>query len=297
VNRAGVILLGLLVVQLGILALLHREEMNSNGSVASSALVDTGAYVVDQISIADTQGTSLQLQRVGDQWLLPALNSLPADAQRVNRLLQQLTNQDPGWSVAHSLAARQRFQVAHYHFRRKLVLSALERTVATVFLGTSPGFRKVHARSDDADNIYTLDLNLFDLPVEPGKWLDSRLLQVRTPMAITADGYSLRRNADEWRLGSGAAPDQRELQALLDALRNLQVQDIAAAEIEAALAGKEAALILQVEALAGTVTLQLFAHQQQHFIRSSEYPYLFRISTYEFDQLTGIDSFLLSHAQ
>jgi len=297
VNRVGATLLILLLVQLGVITMLHRGETTATSGAVSSALIDPGTYAVDAISLTDGKGNSLSLRRVGDRWLLPALDNLPADPVRVEKLLAQLTREDPGWSVAHSLAARQRFQVAHYHFRRKLVLSALEQELGTVFLGTSPGFRKVHARNDDDDNIYAVDLNLFELPITPGQWLDPRLLQVRAPVAIAADGYSVQRSSGEWRLGSGKKPDPRELQALVNALKNLQVQDIAAPAIAAEVATEEAALVLQIESLSGAVTLELFKHQQQHFVRSSEYPYLFLISAYEFDKLTGIDGFLLSGAQ
>ena len=116
-------------------------------------------------------------------------------------------------------------------------------------------------------------------------------------MQITADGYSLERSAGEWRLGTGEKPDQRELQALLAALRNLQVQGVATKDIEQRAKQREAELILQVRGLAAQTALQLYKIDQAHFISSSEYPLLFRISAYDFDKLTGIDSFLLSGAQ
>ncbi|PLW69215.1 DUF4340 domain-containing protein [Pseudohalioglobus lutimaris] len=296
-NRSGLLLFILLLLQLGIVAMLYQEEITESDHLASNNLLDPGAYIVDKLSLTDESGATLELNRAGERWLLPGLENLPADTTRVEALLQQLTAADPGWSVAHSLAARQRFLVAHYHYRRKLTLSALDRELGTVYLGTSPGFRKVHARNDAADNIYAVALNLFDLPVDPGKWLDPSLLQIRAPMAINADGYTLQRTSGSWQLGSGATPDPRELQALLDALRHIQIQGVAPRATQTALMGTEAQLILQVQALAGTVELQLFKHGDQHFIGSSEYPYLFLISAYDFDKLTGIDSLLIAGEQ
>ena len=63
------------------------------------------------------------------------------------------------------------------------------------------------------------------------------------------------------------------------------------------LKGQEAELILQVESLAGTFSLELFQLESEHFIRSSTHAQLFRLSGYTYDQLTGIDAFLLSGAQ
>lgn len=296
-NRPGIFLLILLFIQLITTAAFYLGENDRSGKSSGETLVDAGTYVVEELNIEDSMGNSVLLKKSGDLWLLPELGNLPAKPEMIEKLLQTLTTDDPGLSIAHTIAARQRFQVAHYHYRRKITLSSLNQQVGAVFLGTSPGFRKVHARNDKQDNIYSVDLNLYDIPLQPGKWLEPRLLQVRAPVQITADGYSLERSAGEWRLGTGEKPDQRELQALLAALRNLQVQGVATKNIEQSAKQREAELILQVRGLAAQTELQLYKIDQAHFISSSEYPLLFRISAYDFDKLTGIDSFLLSGAQ
>lgn len=296
-NRTGVVLLVLLVLQIFGTMMLYRAEGDGAGTLAPQTLVNAGAFAIDELHVEDSMGGSVQLKKAGALWLLPGLDDLPAKSEMVEKALQKLTIEDPGWSIAHTLASRQRFQVAHYHYRLKVTLMSLGQPIGTVYLGTSPGFRKVHARNDKLDNIYSVDLNLYDLPAQPGKWLEPRLLQIRAPMQITADGYSLERSAGEWRMGTGDKPDQRELQALLDALRNLQVQGVATKKTQKIISRREADLILQITGLAGEVELQLFKFEQEHFITSSEYPLLFRIAAYDFDKLTGIDSFLLSGAK
>lgn len=296
-NRVGVFLGVLLIVQLLLTLLMYQRDDPTGASAGSKTLVASGAFVVDALSISDGTGVSVVLQRNGEHWTLPELGGLPANPELVEKVLLKLIGEDPGWTVAHTLAARQRFQVASYHFRRKVELHSLGQPVGTVYLGTSPGFRKVHARNATDDAIYSLDLNLYDLPLDAGKWLEPRLLQVRAPVAVTADGYSLQREDGQWQLGTGELPDQRELQALLDALRNLQVLGVATDEAQALAAGTEAELILEVKGLARSARLALFRIGDMHYASSSEYPYLFRISAYDFDKLTGIDSFLLSGAQ
>ncbi len=296
-NRAGLILLLLLVIQLGLTAFIYRADHSGAGAQSLESLVSIGTNVIEELLVEDSMGSAVLLRKAGNVWLLPELGNLPAKPEMVEKALQKLTMEDPGLSVAHTLASRQRFQVAHYHYRRKITLSSLNQAVGTIFLGTSPGFRKVHARNENLDSIYSLDLNLYDMPLQPGKWLEPRLLQVRAPVQITADGYSLERSAGEWRMGTGAKPDQRELQALLGALRNIQVQGIAPKDIAKTISLREADLILQIKGLAADIELKLFKLDQERFISSSEYPLLFRISAYDFDKLTGIDSFLLSGAE
>ena len=295
-NRIGIALGLLLVVQLFITMMVYRED-DLAGIPGKQALVASGAYVIDELRIEDSHGGNLHLRKSGSLWLLPQLSGLPADPEKLEKVLQTLTQDDPGWAVAHTLAARQRFQVAHYHYRRKLSLYSLGDPVATVYLGTSPGFRKVHARDENQEAIYSLDLNLYDLPMDAGQWLEPRLLQLRAPLQINADGYSLSRQDGQWQLGSGAVPDQRELQALLDALRNLQVAGIADEQQQETALGQEATLILEVVGLSGSRQLALYKLGEEHFISSSEYPFLFHISAYDYDKLIGIDSFMLSGAQ
>lgn len=296
-NRTGVFLGLLLIAQLFLTVVVYRQDDLANAGTRSQSLVATGTYVIDELRVEDGMGGSVLLQRKGEHWVLPALGGIPANPDRVEKVLQKLIGEDPGWTVAHTLAARQRFQVASYHFRRKVEIYSLGQPVGIVYLGTSPGFRRVHARNDVSDSIYSLDLNLYDLPVDRDMWLDPRLLQVRTPIEVIADGYSLQRKGGQWQLGTGELPDQRELQALLDALRNLQVLGVATDEVQAKTRDMEAELILQVSGLARHTRLELFRVGDRYYASSSEYPYLFRISAYDFDSLTGIDSFLLSGAQ
>ncbi|KAA1189653.1 DUF4340 domain-containing protein [Pseudohalioglobus sediminis] len=287
----------LLLVQLLVLANSYRQDADALTKASGQALIDTSGYLVEEVLLEDHRGDKVRLRRAGKGWLLPELDGLPADAERVDLMLEKLTVTDPGWPVAQTLAARQRFQVARYHFRRKLVLSSQQQELGEVYLGTAPVFRKVHARNAAQDDIYSVELSLFELPADAGKWLEPRLLQVRAPVAITADGYSLTRTGEKWVLGSGAEPDPRELNALLNALRGLRVQGVAEESVAARLPEVEAELILQVQALAGDVKLALFELEGEYYIRSSEYPHLFVISAYEFDKLTGIDGILMSAPQ
>ncbi len=295
-NRVGVALLLLLLAQLALLGYLLNKERSAGGANVSARLADVGPFHIDELRIADTRGNTATLVQGREGWLLPGASDLPADSERVNTLLAQLSSEDPGWAVAHSLAARQRFRVADYHFRRRIELLAQGETVATVFLGTSPSFRKVHARNAESDAIYSIGLNLFDVPAVADSWLDTGVLALRAPLRIVADGYALDRSSGAWRLGDGTAPDAREIDALVGALQDLQVGGSAGSDVSAQLRGSEPALILQVESLSRSDTLSLYRRGQQHFIHSAHWQQAFPVSAYTFDTLTGIDAMLMSAA-
>jgi len=275
----------------------YREAESAGGANVVARLADVGHFQIDELHIENNRGDKAKLRKRSGRWTLPTLGDLPADRERVESLLQRLTADDPGWAVAHTLPARQRFQVAHYHFRRKITLLAQGQIISTVYLGNSPSFRKVHARNEDQEPIYSANLNLFEVPPKHGAWLQRDLLQTRAPLRIIADGYSLDRSSGDWRLDGGDVPDTAELDALLGTLKTLQVEGVAHRKVAGELAAVEAALILELEGLEGDHSLSLYRHKEQHYLRSSRHEHLFHISSYTFEQLTGIDSLLLSSGQ
>ena len=254
------------------------------------------AGVIDELVISDEYDNEVRLLKRGEHWLLPELGSLPADSARVEKLLEALASEQNGWPVASTVAARQRFQVANYHYQRRLTLRANGEELGFLYLGTSPGFRQVHARRGDHDEIFSISLSVIDIPGESDRWLDRRLLQIRTPTRIVADGYSLSRRGDQWVTGIGEVPDSRELEALLSALRSLQVEGVASPDMQRELSETEAELVLKIQSLSGETTLELFSIEGEQFIYSSEYALFFRLSDYDYHRFTSIDARLLEQS-
>ncbi|MEM6580828.1 MAG: DUF4340 domain-containing protein [Pseudomonadota bacterium] len=249
---------------------------------------------IDAVYVGDEFDNETVLTRVGERWSLPELEHLPASSEMVNQMLAALAADDGAWPLADSVSARQRFRVATYHYRRRIELRGSGEKLAVVFLGTSPGFRKIYARNAKQDGIFSLHFSAQAAPGRDGQWLDKNLLRVRTPLRINADAYSLERRGEDWVSGIGLEPDPLELAALLDTLRNLQIEGLASEDMQRDLSEAEADLMLQITSLAGDITLELFEIEDEHYIHSSEYPLFFTISAYEYDRLVGIDYGLIS---
>ena len=287
-HTTGTLLL-ILLIQCAMVVAMYWPRPQDINSMARPMWQSADPGSVDKVRITDASKQELVLQKSGANWLLPGLHSLPADPEMVTGLLTALTSQSEEWPVAHSAAARQRFQVADYLFQRRIEFFSGSSALGTVYLGTSPGFRKVHARHAERDEIYATNFNVFDAPANDGDWIDARLLQIRTPMRVDADTYSIHREGGEWRSGSGASPDERELLALLSALRSLQVNGVANEVQTQQLQETEADLVLNIDSLSGKITLQLYRLAGVNFIRSSEYPVFFKLGNYAYDQLTSVD--------
>lgn len=294
-NRWVNTLLLLLVSQCALVAAIYWPAQNP-GPLQQTELTlasfDPG--MVDEIRIGDEFDNEVALIRSGEQWLLSYLEGLPADRTRVEQLLQAMSGDSSDWPVAHSSAARQRFQVADYYYQRRVTLLEKGKSLATIYLGTSPGFRKVHVRNENRDEIYSIAFNAFDAPAVSSAWLEPDLLQIRTPLRIDADSYSLHFENGTWLSGTGGTPDARELEALITVLRNLQVDGVADFDMQRELSIAEATLELEITSLTGKVRFELFSQDGQHYIHSSKHSLFFKIGAYDFDQLSGIDFRLIS---
>lgn len=292
-NRTIASLLLILVIQCGLIVTVFWPGADIRRNLPQPMVpFDLGR--VDEIYVGDEFDNETVLTKVGERWSLPELENLPADGAMVDKLLQAMTPGPVNWPAADSVAARQRFRVASYHYRRRIHLLEHGDMLGTFFLGASPGFRKVYSRNESQNAIYSIEFNAHDAPGNSGAWLDRKLLQTRTPLKITADSYSLTREGEEWLSGIGRTPDERELQALLAALRSLQIDGLASEDKQRDLAESEADLLLSVESLAGAVTLELFHKGDGYFIHSSEYPLFFTLNAYDYDRLAGIDARLIS---
>jgi Domain of unknown function (DUF4340) len=280
----------ILTIQCGIIAAVYWPQINPENTATPHQLTQADPDQVDEIHINDDQDNLTILLRTADGWILPNEGDLPADASRVQELLAGLSPQRNLTPVAQTAAARQRFQVASYHYQRRVVIFAKGQLMDTVYLGTAPGYRKIHARNDGAEQIYSINFNGYDAPAESTAWLDRSLLQQRVPLNISSDLYDLRREGDQWLSGWDTAPDEREMEALLGALSNLQVEGIAEQDMQRDLATAEPDLGLTINSLSGQQSLELYSIQGQHFVYSSRYRLFFSISAYDYDKLTSINA-------
>ena len=293
-KRSVSVLLLALLIQCGITAILFWPDQRAANRATNPPLTSFSSDEIDEIRIGDDFDNEVVLIRSAEQWLLPELEDLPANSVKVRSLLQRISGEQEAWPIAQSSAARQRFQVADYYYQRRLALFSAGQALDTLYLGTSPRFRKVHARNDRQDAIYSITLSAFDTPATSGAWLEPRLLQVRAPLRIDTDFYNLSFESGRWLSGTGRVPNEMQLEGLISALKSLQIDGIAGEDLQQELSAVEADLVMAIQSPTGDVTLELITVANEHFIHSSEYPIFFTLSAYDFDRLTGIDSRLIS---
>lgn len=168
---------------------------------------------VERITIAGPDGEEVVLARGDEGWRLPALGDFPADGERVRQLVQRLEALRHGPPVATTKAALERFKVSASDFERRVTLAAGEKTLATLYVGTSPGMRQAHARTAEQDAVYVVDLATYEVPTRVDDWEDKTILQFPQEdiAAIEVAGLRLERATGD--TGADAAAQDAEAAA------------------------------------------------------------------------------------
>ena len=295
-NRLSTVLAAVLVLQLLLAVALFWPRENPGENDARTALMDLAGQDIDRLIISSAED-SLLLRRSESGWTLPDYHDLPVQESRVSRVLIDLPALARGWPVADSASAAGRFDVAEDDFQRRVSFYQGEDSRGELFVGSSPGFRKVHVRPAGDAQVYAVEFNSFELPVNADEWLDKSLLQLRNVTAIQGLDYAIEKQGEEWRDSDSEVPAEDQVDALVSGLSGLQVD--AAADIATAslLADLEAPPTLTVTADGRDYAFRLYEMEDNYFIQRGDIPVYFSLSDYDYDRLNDVNAASLFGAQ
>ena len=152
---------------------------------------------VDSLTVSNNEG-SVSLSKVDGTWELP--NGVPAAGFKVDSVLERFSNAAGSWPVANTRPTRERLEVTEENHQRHIVVGAGDDTVADIYLGTSPGYRKTHARRAGEDDVYAVRFSNYEAGVKPADWLDRSLLRPKGDVAalrrLPADPVSVEEQPD-----------------------------------------------------------------------------------------------------
>lgn len=273
---------GLLGVQLILIGAVWFAQ-SGVGDVASGTLLDFAPEAADEVQISSPDAEqAVVIRRTDGGWQLR--DGLPADAAKVNEILERLADLRAPWAVATSASAQRRFEVTADQHQRHVVVSSGGDTVAELYLGTSPGYQRVHARAADADAVFSVGLSNYQLPADPADWLDKTLLQPEGEIARleSLGAWQLRRADDGWQLDDGT-PDPESADKVVRRFAELRVSGTAAAPADP----DEPAGSFRVEDAAGDYTLEVYAAGEDdgYVVRSSRREGYFGLAGYLADQM------------
>lgn len=278
-QRVGIlmVILAVQLVAVGALAF-----MKSRTPVVAS-LLQFEAATIDALSIADNEGESVALAKVDNTWLV---DNLQADNGKVNELIDTFADMDAAWPVATSGATAERFEVTDDNYQRRIELGASGSVVGAVLLGTSPGYRRVHGRVAESDEVYSIAYSNYQAATGVDDWLDKALLQPDGGVeALAGNGWGLVRVDDAWvvnELGD-TATDQDVATGVVDRVSSLRVLGVGETP-----PANDATQRLSVTDAAGEYHLDIVVDEEatDALVRSTRIPNRwFKVASYTVEQL------------
>lgn len=231
---------GLLALQIVLAVWAFSGDSELSHRRSDQALVEFDQQVVDRIEVAGPEGALVTLGKHDQSWVLPDAWNAPVPEDKVNRLLDRLGGLRGGLAVATTRGASERFEVTENLFQRRITLSGGGDPLATLYLGTSPGLRKIHARGAEDEAVYAVAFSAYEAPVKADDWLDGGLLHFEEDKLVGVElpGLTLTRTVGKdqetdaqagWsapELAAGEGLDQVKVGDLVRKLARLDVRKV-----------------------------------------------------------------------
>ena len=192
-----------------------------------TSLLNLNPAEVTALVISDGD-SEVQVNRHDQGWQVAGA---PADADKIASILDKLANANAPWPVATSSSAAERFEVGADSYQRRVRLEGENGQLAELYLGTSPGYQRVHARQASSDNVYSVALSNYEFGIKIDDWLDKGLLaSADTPTQITLEllgrdepSQQMLVRGDEGWLFNGVAADTSVAQTYANRFTTLRV--------------------------------------------------------------------------
>lgn len=295
-QRQGQILAILLIVQILLVVILIATEKESGTYRSNEKLLKMPFDSVEKIVIQGAENKSLVLEKQKDGWILPAYFEFPASKEKLDRIFGGLFDLTVGWPVATTESAEKRFKVATDEFERKLVFTATK-AEKTLFLGTSPGFKKIHARVEGNNTIYGIKFSAYQASNKAIDWADQSLLHIPREdiNTIEISDLTIRREQGKFvidGLDDGEQAVDPEIQLLLSQVSSLGFQDVLGKKNDPAYGLDSPLFELVLVDKAGQRLIYRYAKlkdSEDYVLKPSNSDYYFQVAKHSVESLQGFD--------
>jgi len=301
-TRTQLTLAALLIVQLLLIVLLRAPLSGAAGPTQPHALLPVlEAVTPTRLHIVGADDDEVTLTQRGDGWVVDELDGFPADASKIETLIDDLRGLKVRRPVVSGSRFHETFKVADDEFEARLQLwdDASGDPEVDLILGTSPTYRAVHVRLAAEDPVYEVrGIAAYDVRPDAGTWVDLQLVDIPAERVVgitvnnDAGSFEIAKQDDAWivvepETMQGLALDADEVSNLVDAASSIRL-----AEPVGAAAGDEresggASVTLRFEpdpgadsavATPGTVIVQVGAkvedNESQRYISRSDFGFL-----------------------
>ena len=187
------------------------------------------------------------------------------------------------YTVATTSAGRVRFKVGDKNFHKKLVLASDDKTLKTLYIGSSPGYRQIYVRRQGEDNVYAVKIDNYEISTDNSQWLEATLLRPAGEIAdLRGAGFELQKVDGKWKEASGSGQVVTdEVDKLTGVLKRLRV--IAAVDMPKG----DPVYVLHVNSAENDYTYRFYEQGDKHYITRNDYDLGFEINKPDFERIVG----------
>jgi hypothetical protein len=172
-NRGNQILIVVLVLQIVLAAVFFwpRQPATMAGQPMFAGLETSQ---VEQVTITDGAGEYVELSRSGASWVLAGAGNYPVRDGVVDELLLKIAALKTGRPVAQTRDSHARLKVSEDEYAFQVVLRLQDRSLRTLYVGSSPSYGTTHVRVANQDEVYLAsDLSSADVSTQLTGWVDT----------------------------------------------------------------------------------------------------------------------------
>ena len=269
---------------------------NSSSLQERSRFLEFDATSIDSLTIKDAQG-ELFLKKENGLWLLPDYGNLPIVTGKVEGVLDDLSALTVSWPIASSESAAKRFEVDMDNAQKSIKLKMGNEIIANMYLGTSPGYRKVHARNSDSDDIYAIEFSQHQISNKYEDWFDKGILQYDGELSkVSVDSLTAIKANDVWSIENyqeEVSLSPEKIAAWAKRFNNIQVSKLIEGTDKERVIVMDPVLTVNLEGNQGSSSLVFFKKDDKTYVKKAGDEALFEIAGFQADPImnAGITDF------
>jgi hypothetical protein len=181
-NRTQITLAGLLAAQLLLIVLVRSPFSSASAPTETHPLLpDLAELTAARVELLGDEDRKVTLVREGDDWSIEELDGFPADASKVDELIDSLRELKVRRPVVTGSGYHGSFKVKDddNEGRVKVWGEGDDKARADLILGSSPNYRAVNVRRAGEDPVYEVrEFATYDVSADTGRWIQKSLLDV-----------------------------------------------------------------------------------------------------------------------
>ena len=310
-DRTQRLLIIALVVQIALLLVVHNPFAKKGAATEQTMIPALASMTPEKLEVSGPGEATVTFVKREGIWTLANPDGYPALPGKLDKLIQDLGHLKAGRQVVSSSRYHASLKVADADFERRVRVweKPSDTPKVELYIGTSPSYGVTHMRLAGSDKVFeTTGINSYDIPVEPGGWIERSLTMVPATevtalqVANKKGKFALEKKEGGWGLAGGGKPlDSDKVTQLIGTLCGMSIEEPVAVDAKSqGLDSPEATLVFKrVPAHADsvapqpvTVTVRIGAlvqdKQEKRFAARADFPFGGTVAKYGYDRALSV---------